>query len=294
MILRGGRGKVGIVAIRPERPNAFVDPEQRQLLDTFVTQIASALERVRLAEEARHAEIEAEAERLRSSLLSSVSHDLRTPLGVITGATSTLLQDDSRLAPSARRELVETAHEEAERLNRLVRNLLDMTRLASGAVRPRKEWHPLDEIVGVALHRLEQRLDGRKVDVRLPLDLPPIPLDDILVEQVFINLLENALKYTPPGSPIDVVAEALPGSVAIEVDDRGPGVPLEEREHIFEKFYRLKRESSSGGGAGLGLAICRGLIEAHGGKMWVEDREGGGARFRFRLPIEGTPPKVAN
>ena len=292
MILRGGRGKVGIVAVRPERPNAFVDPEQRQLLETFVTQIASALERVRLGEEARRAAIEAEAERLRSSLLSSVSHDLRTPLGVITGATSTLLQDDSRLDPAVRRELVETAHEEAERLNRLVRNLLDMTRLASGAVRPRKEWHPLDEIVGVALHRLESRLAGREVHVRLPPDLPPVPLDDVLIEQVFINLLENAVKYTPPDSPIDLVADAEPGRVVIEVDDRGPGVPAAERDHIFEKFYRLKREPSHGGGAGLGLAICRGFVEAHGGKIWVEDREGGGSRFRFTLPIEGTPPKV--
>jgi two-component system sensor histidine kinase KdpD len=291
MVLRGGRGSVGIVAIRPERSNAFVDPEQRQLLETFVTQIASALERVRLAEEARHAEIEAEAERLRSSLLSSVSHDLRTPLGVITGATSTLLQDGDKLPPQVRHELVETAHEEAQHLNRLVRNLLDMTRLASGTIRPKKEWHPLDEIVGVALHRLEPRLTGRKVDVHLPKDLPPIPLDDVLIEQVFINLLENALKYTPPESPIDIVAEAQPGRVAVAVDDRGPGVPPSERDHVFEKFYRLKREPS-GGGAGLGLAICRGFVEAHGGTMWVEDREGGGARFRFTLPIEGPLPKI--
>jgi two-component system sensor histidine kinase KdpD len=248
---------------------------------------------VRLAEEARGAAVEIETERLRSSLLSSVSHDLRTPLGVITGATSTLLQDEATLDPATKRDLLETAHEEAQRLNRLVGNLLDMTRLASGAIRPKKEWHPLDEIIGVALHRLEPRLGGRTIDVKLPADLPPIPLDDILIEQVFINLLENAIKYTTSDTPIEIVAEHLKGAVEIEVSDRGPGVPAAERDHVFEKFYRLNREGAQGG-AGLGLAICRGLVEAHGGRIWVEDRAGGGSRFRFTLPIEGTPPVVAS
>src|SRR5262249_22695522 len=144
--------------------------------------------------------------------------------------------------PSTRRDLLETAHEEAERLNRLVRNLLDMTRLAAGAIRPKKVWHPLDEIVGVALHRLEPRLARRNVTVKLPNDLPPIPLDDLLIEQVFINLLENVIKYTPAGSPVDIVAASREGAVEIEVADRGPGVPAAERDHVFEKFYRLKRD----------------------------------------------------
>ncbi|CAN5632442.1 sensor histidine kinase KdpD [soil metagenome] len=291
LLLRGGRGKTGVLGVRPKRPQSLIDPEQRQLLDTFASQVATALERVRLGEEARRAEVDMETERLRSSLLSSISHDLRTPLGVITGATSTLLQDEATIEPAARRELLETAHEEAERLNRLVRNLLDMTRLESGAIRPKKEWHPLDEIVGVALHRLEPRLVGRVVDVKLPADLPPIPLDDVLIEQVFINLLENALKYTPTGSPIAIRAVAKAGAVEVEVADRGPGVPPHERAHVFEKFYRLSREGSTGG-AGLGLAICRGVIEAHGGHIWVEDREGGGACFRFTLPVDTTPPEL--
>jgi two-component system sensor histidine kinase KdpD len=289
--LNGGRGKVGVLGLRPKHPRALVDPQQRQLLETFASQVANALERVRLAEEARGAAVEIETERLRSSLLSSVSHDLRTPLGVITGATSTLLQDEDTLDAATRRDLLETAHEEAERLNRLVRNLLDMTRLASGAIRPKKEWHPLDEIVGVALHRLEPRLGGRRIDVELPADLPPVPLDDILIEQVFINLLENAIKYTASDTPIEIVARHALGAVEVEVSDRGPGVPAEERDHVFEKFYRLTREGTQGG-AGLGLAICRGLVEAHGGRIWVEDRPGGGSRFRFTLPIEGTPPVV--
>lgn len=293
LLLRGGRGKVGVLGIRPKHPASLVDPEQRQLLETFASQVATALERVRLAEEARLAAIEVEGERLRSALLSSVSHDLRTPLGVITGATSTLLQDEATLEPAARRELVETAHEEAERLNRLVRNLLDMTRLASGAIRPKKEWHPLDEIIGGALHRLESRLGGRTVDVKLAADLPPILLDDVLIELVLINVLENAIKYTSPESPIEILAKALPGAVEVEVADRGLGIPAAEQDHIFEKFYRLDREGSAGG-AGLGLAICRGFVEAHGGRIWVEDRENGGSRFRFTLPVEGAPPVVTN
>ena len=293
LLLKGGRVQVGVLGVRPIQAGALVDPQQRQLLETFASQVANALERVRLAEEARSAAVEIETERLRSSLLSSVSHDLRTPLGVITGATSTLLQDDATLDAATKRDLLETAHEEAQRLNRLVRNLLDMTRLASGAIRPKKEWHPLDEIIGVALHRLEPRLVGRKIEVKLPADLPPIPLDDLLVEQTLINLLENAIKYTPADSPIDIIASHTPGEVEIEVADRGPGVPDAERDHVFEKFYRLTREGTHGG-AGLGLAICRGLVEAHGGRIWVEDRKGGGSRFRFTLPIEGTPPVVAS
>ncbi|MDB5217828.1 MAG: Osmosensitive channel histidine kinase KdpD, partial [Myxococcaceae bacterium] len=292
LLLSGGRGKVGVLGVRPKQPSALVDPQRRQLLETFASQVANALERVKLAEEGRRAAVEIETERLRSSLLSSVSHDLRTPLGVITGATSTLLDDESTLDPATRRDLLETAHEEAERLNRLVRNLLDMTRLASGAIRPKKEWHLLEEVVGVALRRLESRLGGRTIDVRLPADLPPVPMDDVLIEQVFINLLENTIKYTPADSPIDIVATAREGEVEIEVADRGPGVPTAERDHVFEKFYRLDQAGTQGG-AGLGLAICRGLVEAHGGRIWVEDREGGGARLRFTLPIEGTPPVVA-
>ena len=289
LLLRGGHSKVGVLGVKPKRPRDLVDPEQRQLLETFAAQVASAVERVSLAEEARRTEVEMATERLRSSLLSSVSHDLRTPLGVITGATSTLLQDDAALSTAARRDLLETAHEEAEHLNRLVRNLLDMTRLASGAIHPKKEWHPLDEVIGVALERLESRLDGRKVAVTLPPDLPPVQLDDVLIGQVFINLLENAIKYTPPNSPIDIVAAVTPGAIEIEIADRGPGVPAAERDHVFEKFYRLKREGAHGG-AGLGLAICRGFVEAHGGRVWVEDRDGGGARFCVTLPIEEMSP----
>jgi two-component system, OmpR family, sensor histidine kinase KdpD len=288
LLLRGSRGKVGILVLKPSRKRP-IDVGLLQLVRTFAAQLGSALERGQLAEAAQRAEVQIETERLRSSLLSSVSHDLRTPLGVITGATSTLLQDDCLLDPEGRRELLESAHEEAERLNRLVGNLLDMTRVAAGALRPKKEWHPLDEIVGVALNRLEARLTGRDVAVTLPTDLPPLPIDAVLIEQVLINLLENALKYTPPGSPISISASGDGSGVQVEVADRGPGVLERERSLIFDKFYRSKPDVSDGG-AGLGLAICRGIVEAHGGKIWVEARQPAGASFRFWLPIDGVPP----
>jgi two-component system sensor histidine kinase KdpD len=221
-----------------------------------------------------------------------VSHDLRTPLAVVTGAASTLLEDDAKLRPEARRDLLETIHEETKRLARVVSNLLDMTRLASGTLRVKKEWQPLEEVVGAALGRVEDRLGERKVEVSLPDDLPLVPLDAVLLEQVLINLLENAGKYTPEGKPIEISACAEDRQVLVEVADRGPGIPKDEVENVFEKFYRLSRDGKPGG-AGLGLAICRGVVEAHGGKMWVENRDGGGAAFRFTLPIEGTPPAVA-
>jgi two-component system sensor histidine kinase KdpD len=287
--LRGSRGKVGLLGIKHGEPQN-VDPRQLRLLETFAAQVGSALERVQLSETARRVEVEIESERLRSSLLSSVSHDLRTPLGVITGATGTLLQHEEYLAPEARRDLLQSAHEEAGRLNRLVGNLLDMTRLSSGTLCPNKEWHPLDEVVGVALDQVDPRLDGREVTVVLPSDLPPLLIDAVLMEQVLINLLENALKYTPPRTALEISARATAGAVEIAVADRGPGISTRERTQIFEKFYRVEL-NRWGGGVGLGLAICRGIVESHGGRIWVDDREGGGAVFRLSVPL-GDPPAI--
>jgi two-component system sensor histidine kinase KdpD len=285
--LRGSRGKVGLLGVK-RGASQHVDPGRLQLLETFAAQVGSALERVQLAEIAQRAEVEIDTERLRSSLLSSVSHDLRTPLGVITGATETLLQHEEYLAPEARKDLLQSAHEEAERLNRLVGNLLDMTRLSSGTLQPNKEWHPLDEVVGVALDRVDPRLDGREVTVVLPSDLPPLPIDAVLMEQVLINLLENAIKYTPPRAPLEISARATASAVEVGVADRGPGIPTRERAQIFDKFYRIEPKRSDGG-AGLGLAICRGIVESHGGRIWVDDREGGGAVFRFSVPLGDRP-----
>lgn len=293
--LRGSQGKVGVLGMLPTDARRFVDPEQRRLLELFASQVAAAVERVQLAADAQRQQLEIEAERLRSSLLSSVSHDLRTPLAVVTGAASTLLEDEGSLPKEARHDLLETIHEETLRLTRLVRNLLDMTRLASGALRVTKEWQPLEEIVGAALGRVEDRLGLREVKVELPADLPLVPIDAVLLEQVLINLLENAAKYTPEGSPIALSAHASGAGAArevtVEIGDRGPGIPDGDLERIFAKFFRLSREGRSGG-AGLGLAICRGVVEAHGGRIWAKNREGGGATFCFTLPLEGEPPQL--
>jgi two-component system sensor histidine kinase KdpD len=287
--LKGSRGRVGVLALYPSATTRLGDADERQLLDTFAGLVGSALERSMLADEARRARLRAETEQLRNSLLSSVSHDLRTPLAVVTGATSSLLDEHGPRDPAVRRELLQTAHEEALRLNRLVRNLLDMTRLEAGALTVQKELQPIEEVVGAALDRMEDRLRGREVQTHVPRDLPLVPFDSALIEQVLINLIENATKYTPVGSPLEVSARVRGDWIEVEVADRGPGVEPRNAERIFDKFFRARE--GEGGGAGLGLTICRGIVTAHGGRIWVEGREGGGASFRFTLPLHSGAPR---
>lgn len=283
--LKTSRGVVGVLGVQPHDTTTHLTTEQRLLMEAFANQAALAIERVRLADETQQARLQVETEQLRNSLLSSVSHDLRTPLAAITGAASSLMDNENALEPAARYEMAQTIYEEAGRLNRLLRNLLDMTRLESGALHINKESQPLEEVIGAALSRLEEPLADRAVNIQLPVDLPFVPIDSVLIEQVFINLLENAIKYTPAHSPIDLSASQDGASIAIEVADRGPGLPPGDEQRIFEKFYRA-RASQNGSGVGLGLTICRGIVEAHGGRMWAENRSGGGAVFRFTLPIE--------
>ena len=228
-------------------------------------------------------------EERRSSLLSALSHDLRTPLAAITGAATTLRDESAAIDDNQRREMLATICEEADRLERLVRNLLDMTRLESGAVVVTRQWLPLEEIVGSALTRLESQLEGRPVRTDLPDDLPLLPADAVLLEQVFVNLLENAAKYTPAGTPIEIVARAAAGTMAIEIADRGPGIAPGDEARVFEKFVRGRQTGSAATSAGLGLAICRGVIGAHGGTITAANRPGGGAVFRMTLPIVGSP-----
>jgi two-component system sensor histidine kinase KdpD len=289
-------GIVGVLALTPEQPDRFGLVEERRHLDAFTAQTALALERAALSEETEGARREVEKEQLRSSLLSSVSHDLRTPLAVITGAASTLLQtslegDVSRqstpalehavtLDEAARQDLTRTILEEAERLERLIRNLLDMTRLDSGTIRLKEEWLPLEEVVGSALHRLDAQLVGREIQIELPADLPPVAGDAILLEQVFINLLENAARHAK--GPIEIATSSSTGEVTVEVADRGPGIPPGQEALIFEKFHRAVSDGSPSG-AGLGLSICRAIVAAHGGRIWAENRDGGGASLRFTL-----------
>ncbi|MDF2692703.1 MAG: Osmosensitive channel histidine kinase KdpD, partial [Labilithrix sp.] len=243
--------------------------DQRQHLAAFAGQIAGALERTRLGEKAHHAQLRVEAEQLRNSLLSSVSHDLRTPLAVITGAASALLE--GKLDEPTQRDLTETVLTEAELLNRLVRNLLDMTRLEAGAVEVKKEWQPIEEAVGAALERVDRIVGDRKITTELPAELPLVPYDSVLLQQVLVNLLENAVKYTPPGTEISVGARVANDTVEVEVADRGPGLPPGEESKIFTKFYRAAK--GRGGGVGLGLTICQGIVTAHGGRIWAKNRE---------------------
>ena len=287
--LIGSTGAVGVLGVRPSDPHAMDVPERLHQLETFAAQTALALERARLAAEAQDAEVRIETERLRNSLLSSVSHDLRTPLAAITGAVTTIL-DGGRLEAATRHELLESVRDEAERLNRLVQNLLEMTRLESGALQLRRELHPIEEVIGAALGRFAKPLGTRRVTTRVPPDLPLVAIDDVLVEQVLINLLDNTLKYTPPTSPIDIIATATDRNVTVEIADHGPGLPPGEEDKVFDKFYRA--HAVGGRGAGLGLAICRGIVRAHGGRIWAQNLPGGGVAFLFTLPL-GDPAAAA-
>jgi two-component system sensor histidine kinase KdpD len=241
----------------------------------------------RHALEASRAEIEVGHERLRNALLSSVSHDLRTPLAVVKGAATALLEGGDDLPAARRREYLTTISDEASRLNRLVRNLLDMTTLEAGTLRLRKELQSIEEVIGVALDRLEDRLAGRPVHLKVPPDLALVPMDATLIEQVLVNLLENATKHTPSGTAITVAARAASSGVEVEVADDGPGVPEGEEERVFDKFHR----ASLAAGIGLGLTICRGIVTAHGGAIRCANRPGGGASFAFTLP-GGEPGSV--
>ena len=288
--LVGSAGSIGVVAVRPTESSRLSDTDQLHLLESLVNQVALAIERTRLSEEAQQAHVRVETERMRNAILSSVSHDLRTPLATITGAASSLLDEQGHIDPAARLGLARSIYQEAGRLDRLLKNLLHMMRIEAGAVQLSKEWHPVDEVVGAALARLEGRLRDHTVNTAFPVDLPLVLVDGVLLEQVVINLVENAVKYAPPGSAIDMSASASDHEVVVEVADRGPGIPVGEEARIFEKFYRAKPARE--GGVGLGLTICRGIIEAHGGHIWAENRRGGGAVFRFAIPLLERQPSV--
>jgi two-component system sensor histidine kinase KdpD len=280
-------GNIGVVGLRPRKASEKLDQGELRYLEAFINQTGIAIERALLAEESHRSLVKAETESLRNTLLSSISHDLRTPLTAVTGAVSTLLTAGDSLDRQSRRELLETVQEESDRLNRTIKNVLAMTRLESGVLTPRKEWQSLEEIVGVVLNRLGERLNDHPVTLNLPQSLPLIPFDGLLLEQVLMNLFENALKYAAPGTPLELSANEELNTITVELADRGPGIAPGEEEHIFEKFVRGR---VSGGGVGLGLAICRAIITAHGGRIWAENRPGGGAAFRFTLSTAGVPP----
>lgn len=281
MPLKTVRGVVGVMGIKPVDPGSYLAPEQRRLLEAFASQAALAIERTELAEQARQVQLLRATEELQRALLNSISHDLRTPLVSITGVLTSLEQDGLWLDEATRHSLTVMAREEAERLNRLVGNLLDMTRIEAGALKPAEEPCEVQEVISAALDRLGDRLAGRPVAVEASSVLAR--MDVALMIQVLVNLVDNALKYSPGHAPIEVTAHVAGDMVEIAVADRGLGVPPNDLERIFDKFYRVHRPSEVSG-TGLGLAICKGIVEAHGGRIWARNRPDGGMVVTVALP----------
>lgn len=283
----GERKVLGTLGVLPANSRRVLLPEQYHLLETFAGQIALALERAQLAERAQRASIDAEVEGLRNALLASISHDLRTPLAVISGASSSLVEKSASLTPQARETLARSIFQQSQEMGELVANVLQMTRLEGGAIALERDWHALGELTGTVLSRLRDRLAGHLVKVELRDDVPLVRVDATLIEQVLANLLENAAKYTPIGTPIALSAKAQGKEVLVSVADEGPGLPPGDPEQLFAKFHRGTTESSQGG-VGLGLAICRAIVHLHGGRIWAERLQKGTA-FHFTLPIESVP-----
>ncbi|MDD2853348.1 MAG: sensor histidine kinase KdpD [Desulfuromonadaceae bacterium] len=275
---------LGVMGVKLENQPAYHSQENRRLLDAFATQAAMAMERIRFSHHAEQAQILQARENLERALLNSISHDLRTPLVSVTGALTSLKEEGAQLSDNVRKELLDSACSEAERLNRYVGNLLVMTRIEAGAIRLNIEWCDIQDLVGCALAATKQRIGNRSVEIGLSDDLPLVPLDLVLMTQVLVNLLDNAHKYSPKESSIEISSTTNNGWLLLEVADRGPGVPEHYIKRVFDKFYRIPVPEGAGG-TGLGLSICRGIVEAHGGMISAENRTGGGLRALIRLPL---------
>lgn len=286
--LKTARGQIGVLGIHPKEGGNFLSPDQRQTFIAFANQAALAVERSILAERARQAELLQATEKLQTALLNSISHDLRTPLVSITGALSSLREESLNINEEDRNNLLDTAFGEAERLNRLVGNLLNMTKLEANAIHLRLEPCDIQDVIGAALDQLEERLGNRPVRVTIPEGLPLVSLDFTLFGQVLVNVIDNAVKYSPKDTPIDIDVTQSDDEINIHVSDRGIGIPKEDLEKVFDKFYRVSRPENVNG-TGLGLAICKGIIEVIGGKIYAENREDGGTVVTITLPKGGEP-----
>jgi len=282
--LKTAHGVVGVLGVKPAIAGDQLTPEQRRLMETFASQIAVAIERAQLAEQAQQAQVLQETERLQTALLNSISHDLRTPLASITGALSSLRDDGAVLNETTRMDMVDTAWEETGRMNRLVGNLLDMTRLEAGALKVKREPADLQDLIGVALRQLADRLRERSVEVDIPPELPLVSLDFVLIVQVLVNLLDNALKYSPAGTPIEIRIRLKDFQVEMDVIDHGRGIPPSDLARVFDKFYRVQAPDGVSG-TGLGLSISKGIVEAHGGRIWAQNRAEGGLVVTLALPL---------
>lgn len=278
------QGTQGVLGIYSNARNYQLASEQIGLLEAFAGLAAMAINRIKLAEQARVSLSLVESERLRTALFNSLSHDLRTPLASIIGASTGLLEDQNVYSPEVRKELLKTILHGAERMNRFISNLLDMARLESGMLRLNKEWCDLQDIIGVAINRLGELLTRRPLEINIPEGLPLVQADGILIEQVLINLLDNALKYSEVGSKIIISIRQNEKSLEIVVANRGHSIPEADLSKVFDKFYRLSSPLQVSG-SGLGLAICKGLIEAHGGEIWADNNKLGGVTITFTLPL---------
>ncbi|MBP7688872.1 MAG: sensor histidine kinase KdpD [Thermoflexales bacterium] len=281
--LKTAHGVIGVLGVMPHDSTRHLTPDQRRLMEVYASQAAVAIERAQLAEQTRQTQVLQATEKLQTALLNSISHDLRTPLVSITGALSSL-QEESVLSEAARHSLIDTARGEAERLNRLVGNLLDMTRLEAGALRIKQELCDIQDVIGSVFERLGEQVADRVVTFEGVPDLPLIPMDFVLIVQVLVNLLDNALKYSPPDSPIEISATYVGAFAEIAVADRGPGIPPADLTRVFDKFYRVQNPNNVSG-TGLGLSICKGIVEAHGGFIGAENRSGGGTIVTVGLPL---------
>jgi two-component system, OmpR family, sensor histidine kinase KdpD len=287
--LRTSQGDEGVLGVTGPALDRIGDPDRFHLLEAFASQTAVAIERAGLAEEAQRAWARVEAEFIRNTLLSGVSHDLRTPLAVITGSASTLLEAGHAIDERGRRELLAGIADEAEHMEHFINNLLDMTRLESGSQKPKREQYPLQELVASTLQRLRKKIGERQIVIDIASDFPLLFVDGTLFEQVLINLVDNALQYTPADTAIEISGQSRDKAVEISVLDRGPGLPADDPTRVFQKFYR----SAAGAkhrGIGLGLAICRGIVELHGGTITAKNRDGGGAAFIITLSGDSLRP----
>src|SRR5579872_3445438 len=284
MPLKTWKGVVGVLGIQADHTKEWLAPPLRQLLETFANQAALAITRAVLAKEARRGEVLQEADKLQKALLNSISHNLRTPLASVMGVLNSVLEDGALLDASTQRELLKTAQEEARRLNQVLQNLLDMTRLEGGVLHVKTELHDVQDAVGAALEQLAAVARQRRVAISIPANLPLVPMDFVPIVQVLVNLLDNALKYCPADAPIEIGAALDGDQVQIRVADSGKGIPEQYLERVFEKFFR-GAPAETPGGAGLGLSICKGIIEAHHGRIWAQRRAQGGAEVIFSLPL---------
>jgi two-component system sensor histidine kinase KdpD len=283
--LEGAHGTIGVMSVRPRSGSLAQDPDERQLLDTFARQTALAIERANLADDAARAEVQVQTERMRTSLLTSVSHDFRAPLLSIAESAKRLKADSAKLSENKLREETQAIIEDAERLHRLVQNMLDVTRLESGDVALQKSSQALATLADNAIQQLARRLVGRSVSNEIPRDLPAVAVDGALIEQLFVHLLENAAAHTPAGSPVEIRGRVEAADVVLEVADRGPGLASDQLQSVFEKFRRYPKSGQVG--VGLGLTISQAIVVAHGGRIMAENRAEGGAIFRIRLPLNG-------